>query len=111
MGGYVDISQNGWYSPADLPLTYVSGMVLLYGASRVGRLHGALARRIAWIGRNAMHICCIHTVVLTVGPWDTYRLVIQNAILPGIIGLFIIHTIVAVGGCKILAYMQHRVWN
>lgn len=68
-GGYMSISANGYGSTADLLIGYMAGIVLFYAAAAPRHLDGRVSARICWIGRHAIYICCIHTVVFIIGPW------------------------------------------
>lgn len=102
MGGYMDISTNGYGSAADLLIGYMAGVVLLYLAVAIGHLEGRVAERICWIGRNALYICCVHTVAYTVGPWTRIAEHYSDRPMIGFGIELLIHLVSAIGGCYLL---------
>lgn len=108
-GGNLEISQNVYANGAeDLLISYLAGIISMFGAVKIGYLEGSAADKLCWIGKNALYICCIHTVTYTVVPWERLAEYFDSANLLGMFVEIILQFGVAVGGCFLLNQYQMR---
>lgn len=108
--GNVEVSQNVWEQGlTDLVASYFAGFLLLLVGYQAGRFRGRVASWLAWMGQNALYICCIHTVAYTILPWDQLAAVFAEQKILGACLEMLIHFIIAVGGTMLLnAYLRKR---
>lgn len=106
-GGGIEISQNEYTKGAgEVIVSYVVGILFMHKTSKLNYSDGPIIDKISWLGKNALYICCIHTVAYTVVPWERLAELLSNVKLIGILAEFFIHLIIAVGGCFFILECQ-----
>ena len=106
-GGYIEVSQNVYATGAqDLLVSYVAGIILVFGAIKINYFEGKISDVLCWIGKNAMYICCIHTVAYTVIPWERMAEYLDKSKIIGIVIEMILQYVIAIGGCKCIEWFQ-----
>lgn len=106
--GFIEVSQNVWgRGISDLLTSYFAGLVMLPVLLSLNRFHGRLSEGIRWMGKNALYICCLHTVAYTVIPWEKVAQRMPNSVVGVAIELGF-HLVFALGGCWLVEKVQHR---
>ncbi len=107
--GDIEISMNSYDDGAtDLLVSYLCGLLFLYLSAKLGSMRGSVWNGIAWLGRKALIICCLHTVSYIALPWKTVAVWLGGQKLLGIVLAFAVHFCFAVGGAMILDLIKKQ---
>lgn len=108
-GGNIEISQNVYANGmSDLAMSYGMGILFLNGLLKLNVLKGGFSEKIRWIGRNAMYLCCVHTVAYTVIPWERLSARLSNQKILGIVLECVLQLMLAILGCVLILKLQER---
>lgn len=101
--GNINMADNYWKcGMADWGMSFGAGLCLLMALQQLNRFEGPVSERIRWIGRHAMWICCIHSVIQIAVPWNQLLPVISPVPAVGMMAEFAVYLLSAVGICLLL---------
>lgn len=106
-GGSLEVSQNVYTNGADdLLVSCLAGVILVFGAVKINYFNGRVSDGLRWVGKNAMYICCIHTVSYTVVPWKHLAEYLENVKPVGAAAEMLLQFVIAFGGCLMIERFQ-----
>lgn len=104
--GFIEVSQNVWgRGVSDLLASYFAGIVMMPVMLSLNRFHGKLSECLCWMGKNALYICCLHTVAFVSIPWEKVAQRMPNAAV-GFTFELVFHLVFALGGCWLVEKVQ-----
>lgn len=107
--GNMEVSMNQYSDGAtDLLVSYLCGFLVMYFCVRLNEVDNALWHGIAWMGRKALIICCMHTVTYIIIPWQKIAEVMESRKLLGVVLCVAVHFTFAVGGTMLLDLVKRK---